>query len=390
MIALTAFWWALAALLFVHGVWWRLLAVIAVRRPRISTDYERSWRFTVIVPAHNEAASVGRCVESLRAAQFATEPEVLVVADNCGDETASVAARAGASVLVRNDAQRCGKSYALDFAMEHLATRETPPDAVIIVDADSVVSERFFAAIASRLEAGARAVQVHYEPDPGDLSGLARLRRVQFALIHWARPLGASRLRLGVGLKGNGMALTWDVAREGLGGVGTADDAAMTLALARRGIAVRFEPGASVMGDVSLTYDNARIQDERWERGRFQLLRSAMATAVAALARGRVAPAAAAVEVASLPLSLLALSTGVVLAMATLGVGSIFVALAIVEMLAEYVLVGFYAARGSWRDLFALRHVPAYLAHKLAIYGRVLTRPGQMEWRTTREGRDQP
>ncbi len=274
--ALTALWWALAVVVLAHGAWWRLLAAIAMRQPRGEARTERPWRFAVIVPAHNEEAMLGRCLDSLEAAPFAVRPEVIVVADNCTDGTAFVARRKGATVLVRDDPERRGKGYALDFALAHLAERELTPQAVLFVDADTTVSPEFFEAIAMRIEAGASAVQVYYAPDTGSGEGLARLRRLQFALLHWARPLGATRLRLGVGLKGNGMAMTWDVAREGIGAEGLAEDAAMTLALARRGIAVAFEPRATVTGHVAARYDAARTQDERWERGRFGLVLPAL------------------------------------------------------------------------------------------------------------------
>jgi 1,2-diacylglycerol 3-beta-glucosyltransferase len=49
-------------------------------------------RLTVVIPAHDEEASIARCVESLRAQTYPSElVDVVVVADNCTDDTAAVA-----------------------------------------------------------------------------------------------------------------------------------------------------------------------------------------------------------------------------------------------------------------------------------------------------------
>ena len=64
---------------------------------------------------------------------------LLVVADNCSDDTAALARTAGAEVVERSNAQQRGKGYALDFGVRHLAS--AAPDVMIIVDADCQVGE---------------------------------------------------------------------------------------------------------------------------------------------------------------------------------------------------------------------------------------------------------
>ena len=337
----------------------------------------------MLVPAHNEEASIARTIESLSAAQWSPRPELVVIADNCDDATAKVARSHGTTVLERIDPQRKGKGYALEWAIERLAERPRPPDVVAFVDADTVVQAEFFRAITSRLERGAEAVQLHYEAAPG-VTDLARLRRLAFMLVHWARPLGLARLGLGSGLKGNGMAIRWDLARGDLGSTGITEDAAMTLSLARRGVAVAFAPGASVRGYMASRYRDARTQDKRWERGRLALLPPAGAAAVAALRRGRPAAAAAALEVAAPPLSLLAVAAAGALATAlALDLGSTPLAAAAAASLGTYVAVGLTAARAPLRDVAALRSAPRFIAHKATVFGELLLRRSPASWQRT-------
>src|SRR5581483_6965365 len=96
-------------------------------------------RLCVVVPAHDEEVSIARCVASLTAQSYPTELyEVVVVADNCRDDTAARAGAAGATVLERHDQSARGKGHALRFGFDHVLRADPAPDAVVVVDADSV------------------------------------------------------------------------------------------------------------------------------------------------------------------------------------------------------------------------------------------------------------
>jgi hypothetical protein len=78
--------------------------------PRRLGDARQCGKLAVVVPAHDEAGGIERCVSSLlTCAQPPNGARVIVVADNCSDDTASRARAAGAEVLVRIDTERRGK-----------------------------------------------------------------------------------------------------------------------------------------------------------------------------------------------------------------------------------------------------------------------------------------
>lgn len=374
----------LSLLVLMHTAPWLFLCLLAVRSPSGNVA-AAPMRLAVIVPAHDEEAGIGATVASLRAAPFDPQPEIIVVADNCTDATADAARRAGATVLERRDPARRGKSFALDYGVHAVRQRDHHPDAIIVVDADSTVSTNFFRAISGRLAAGDEAIQVAYDPAPSPAS-VARLRKVGFALVHRARPLGASRLGLGTGIKGNGFALAWRLVREGLPGHGLAEDASLTLALARRGVAVRFEPRATIWGEMAPTYAAASTQDRRWERGRLALVPRALAIAVRAAAAGRITAAGGALEVAALPLSLLTMASLAALALAAGSREPLPAALTVasVASIPGYVALGALAARLPPRDLLVLAHAPRFLAHKATVYAQLAAGRGPRAWERTR------
>ena len=136
------------------------------------------------MPAHNEESQIAVTVQSLRAVDYPpTLSRVLVVADNCSDRTAEVAAVAGATVLVRTDAARRGKGYALDHAFSR-SLADGFADVVVVVDADTVVSRNLLTAFAARFEAGALAVQADYAVRNPRSSWRTRLMTVAFAAFH--------------------------------------------------------------------------------------------------------------------------------------------------------------------------------------------------------------
>jgi len=90
-------------------------------------------RVAVLVPAHNESIGLRDTVDDIRK-QLHSADRVLVVADNCTDDTATVARSAGAEVTERHDTHKIGKGYALHWGLTYLGA--DPPEIVIIIDAD--------------------------------------------------------------------------------------------------------------------------------------------------------------------------------------------------------------------------------------------------------------
>jgi glycosyltransferase involved in cell wall biosynthesis len=63
--------------------------------------------------------------------QLAEADRLLVVADNCSDDTAAIATAEGAETIERSDLAHRGKGYALDFGIRHLEL--DAPDVVIVI-----------------------------------------------------------------------------------------------------------------------------------------------------------------------------------------------------------------------------------------------------------------
>jgi len=103
-------------------------------------------KFAVIISARNERTVISNLIESIKNQSYPQElVEVFVIADNCTDDTADIAAKAGATVWERFDEVKKGKGYALDFAFEKMLSDKEKYDfdGFFIFDADNILEENY-------------------------------------------------------------------------------------------------------------------------------------------------------------------------------------------------------------------------------------------------------
>ncbi len=352
-------------------------------------------RLQFIVPAHDEATGIGRTVESLLAVDYPRELfEVVVVADNCKDDTAALARAAGARVLERFDEVRRGKGYALAHAFDAVVA-EGRVDAVVVVDADTVVSPNLLRAFDARLQAGASAVQADYAVHNVDDGWRTRLMAIAFGMFHVVRSAGRENLGVSCGLRGNGMCFTREVLAEvPHDAFSVVEDVEYGIRLGERGYRVHYAGEAHVYGDMVASERASRSQRERWEGGRAQMAKThAIPLLRRALAERNPMLADLAMDVLVPPLSVLVAAT-VVGSAASLALAAVTrrpnVAMVLFGASGAFLLA--YGVRG-WqvsgtgaRGLASLAYAPGYMAWKATLPLRRRGKSDASQWvRTERE-----
>ncbi len=249
------------------------LALLARVPPAPSPPAPRL-RFDILVPAQDEESGIARTVASLLMVAYPRALfRVVVVADNCHDHTAERAAAGGAQVLVRTDPERRGKGYALAFGFDRCLA-EGFADAVVVVDADTVVSANLLSAFGARFEAGAIALQARYGVANPRSSWRTRLLTIAFTAIHVVRSLARERLGLSCGLRGNGMGFRAALLREvPHRAFSLVEDLEYGVQLGSAGHRVHYVHEAQVLGDMAGSERASRSQRRRWEGGRRALRR---------------------------------------------------------------------------------------------------------------------
>lgn len=243
-------------------------------------------RVAVLVPAHNESRHVLPTIDCVLR-QLGPSDRLLVVADNCSDDTAALARAAGAEVIERQHAELRGKGHALAFGVDHL--RSDPPDVVLVVDADCVLSEGALRGIASHCHASAKPVQMLNLMSAAHGAEL-KLRILEFAMLmkNLVRPLGSYRLGRACHLMGTGMALPWSLiasARLATGHI--AEDMKLGVELAKAGFSPQFWPQGRVSSTFPLESGAAKVQKSRWEHGHLATLAEELPGLMGAALRSR-------------------------------------------------------------------------------------------------------
>ena len=230
-------------------------------------------RIAVLIPAHNESRTIAPALRSILP-QLSRADRLLVVADNCSDDTAAIAAAEGAEVIERSDVVHRGKGYALDFGVRHLESNA--PDIVLIIDADCEVSQGSIDQLARLCAETARPVQATYLMHAGKDAG-PTMRIAEFAWLvkNRVRPQGLHRLGLPCQLMGSGMAFPWPTINAATLATGhIVEDLKLGLDLARAGAPPLFCPEARVSSNFPTSAPGVRAQRTRWEHGHLSVILS--------------------------------------------------------------------------------------------------------------------
>jgi hypothetical protein len=387
--------WLLAFALAVTAIDLYLIVLLAAaarpRAPRSSPPVPRPedrLTFAVLVPAHDEEATIAATIASLR--RLAYPPErwsLVVIADNCGDATATIAREGGATVLERHDPSHRGKGHALNWVLDRLGERNERPDAIAIVDADCEPSPNLLQSFDARLRDGASAVQARYSVANPGASAQASLRFAAFALMNTVRPLGKDRLGLSCGLLGTGMAFERALlARHRFAPDSLVEDTDLHLRLVAAGERVVFAPEASVLSPMPTGARASRAQQSRWEGGRIDLVRHWTKPLLrGGLSQRDPVRLHAWLELLVPPQSLLALGhagLGVIAVAARSPLARRIAALD-AALQAVFVLGGLRLTRAPAPVYRALGAAPLLVVQKLGILGRLLARGAPRTWERT-------
>jgi cellulose synthase/poly-beta-1,6-N-acetylglucosamine synthase-like glycosyltransferase len=264
--------------------------------------------------------------------------------------------------MVLNDPSQTGKGAALScgFAVA-LAGRS---QAVLVIDADSVIDPGLIAQVQKRLQAGARALQCRYEVYNFQSSQRTRLMALAFCGVNVIRPRGRARLGLSAGILGNGFALHRQVlTRIPYDAQSVVEDLEYHLALVRAGIRVEFIDSAAVRAEMPLSGEGARTQRARWEGGRLRMMKRWAPKLVAGVFRGHLRQIEPLLDLLALPI---ASEVMLLLIAACLPVPSLrLYTLAAFAVLLLHISAASVKGPGAWTAMKALLIVPFYILWKL-------------------------
>ena len=222
----------------------------------------------VLILAHNEEGVIESSVQS--ACQALDPQDVIhVIADNCRDATAELAANAGAYVHIRRTGEPDGKGAALKWFVDQIGESLERYDTVVILDADNQIPAGFIRDIKAGYQ-GEGILQCFVQPVGYEGSPLSTL--IALSEIHEQKTMDGMRARFGwpIRLRGTGMVMTPGLLRIVASLVDTeVEDIALSLLYGAQNIPVRRNEKIQVFDPKPRQSVLASRQRARWFRGQW-------------------------------------------------------------------------------------------------------------------------
>jgi cellulose synthase/poly-beta-1,6-N-acetylglucosamine synthase-like glycosyltransferase len=235
--------------------------------------YDEVKTFALIVCAHNEERVIGQLVENLKLLNYDHKLyDIYVVADNCNDQTAAVAAKAGALVQERFSDSGKGKGFALEWMLHRLFAMDKKYDAVCIFDADNLVHPNFLKEMNSRLCHGEKIIQGYLDTKNPEDSWVSAMFAISFWITNHIWHLAKYNIGLSCVLGGTGMCIDTEVLkRHGWGATCLTEDEEFTMKALMEGIPTTWAHDAVIYDEKPLTFKAAWNQRVRWAQGNFDV-----------------------------------------------------------------------------------------------------------------------
>lgn len=226
-------------------------------------------RFAIVVAAHNEEKVIGELIRNLHSLDYPKELyDIYVVADNCSDSTALIAAEKGAAVIERFNQVDKGKGYALEYAFNKIFNRGIPYDAVCVFDADNLVARDFLLIMNGHLLKGEKIVQGYLDTKNAHDTWITKSIYISYILTNRFWQLSKYNLGLTCALGGTGMCLSVEMLKKyGWGMTSLTEDLEFQTKALLNNIKVCWAHDAKVYDEKPLSLMQSWRQRKRWMQG---------------------------------------------------------------------------------------------------------------------------
>ncbi|RFU66534.1 glycosyltransferase family 2 protein [Bacillus sp. V59.32b] len=235
-------------------------------------------KFAVLVAAHNEEEVIGQICENLKNLDYPKELyDVYVICDNCNDGTADEVRKTGTTAMERNDPKKKGKGFGLEWMFEKLWEIEEKGhayDAVVMFDADNLVSRDFLKVVNSKLMDGHEVVQGYLDSKNPDDTWVTK----SYSFAYWSTnriyQLVREQLGLTAQLGGTGVTVSTKVLKDiGWGATSLTEDLEFTQRyILKTGKRVAWAHDAKLYDEKPLGFVQSFKQRIRWMQGHFDCM----------------------------------------------------------------------------------------------------------------------
>ena len=267
---------ALFTVFYAYQLFYVLAALWHDRKKTPMPPAKRLHKYAAVISARNESTVIGELIHSIKKQNYPAELlDVFVVADNCTDNTAAVARRAGAIVFERFNRKEVGKGYALDYAFQRIEKDYAAAgyEGYFIFDADNLLDANYVAEMNKVFDSGCRVITSYRNSKNYDSNWISAGSALWF--LREAKYLNNSRMILGTNcaVSGTGFLVASDVIRAHGGWKYhlLTEDIQFSIDCACEGERVGYCPTAILYDEQPVTFEQSWNQRLRWSKGFYQV-----------------------------------------------------------------------------------------------------------------------
>lgn len=232
--------------------------------------------YAVFIAARNEEAVIGELIRSIKNQSYPSDlVDIYVAADNCTDQTASVARENGATVFERFDKKQVGKGYALDFLFKHVREMglEEKYEGYFVFDADNLLDENFITEMNRSFDQGYRVLTSYRNSKNYHENWITAGYALWF--MHEAEFLNNPRMILGksCAISGTGFLIHHDIIRRNGGWIHflLTEDIEFSISEVIQGETIGYCGKAMLYDEQPSTFQQSWNQRMRWAKGFYQV-----------------------------------------------------------------------------------------------------------------------
>lgn len=257
------------------GVYQFAISLFGLRKRKARRRHEPKHSFAVIVAAHNEERVIGALLDNLLKLDYPRELyDIFVICDNCTDRTADVVRAYGVHAFERRNPALRGKGHAIEWMLNELWKMPKSYDAVVMFDADNLVSPDFLRCMNDDLCEGHRVIQGYLDTKNPNDSWITAAYGITYWYCNRMWQLSRKQLKMANFLGGTGMCFDAALLKEmGWGATSLVEDLEFSVRCIKRGIYPVLNYEARVFDEKPLSFKASVRQRLRWMQGHFTVAR---------------------------------------------------------------------------------------------------------------------
>lgn len=248
-----------------------LFVIGLISKPKIFPETTIKKKYGVIIPARNESRVIGNLIESIHQQTYDQSLiDIFVIADNCTDNTATIARELGCRVYERFDTTKVRKGYALEFLFNHIQRDFgiTSFDGYFIFDADNLLQPQFIYEMNKAFVENKNIVTSYRNTKNFETNIISSAYGIHFysRTVYNHRP--RQKINSGTHLSGTGFVISSHLIKDGWRYHTLTEDSELTMCISAENIKIGYCEAAVHYDEQPTNFSTALRQRIRWTRGR--------------------------------------------------------------------------------------------------------------------------